>query len=76
MHQDHVPSRCRILDSLERYSIDLFNTFVKPRDPRFRIARGVQIPEVRMPCERFTELRSWSPRWRWILRKPSMDKTM
>jgi hypothetical protein len=76
MHQDHVTSRRRILDNLERYPIDLFSTFVKSRDPLFRIARGVQIPEVRMPFERFTELRTSSPRWRRILRKPPMHKTM
>ena len=76
MHQDHVTSRRRILDNLERHPIDLFNTCVKPRDPRFRISRGVQIPEVRMPFERFTELRTSSPRWRWMLRKPPMHKAM
>jgi len=59
MHQDHVTSQGSILDDLER-PIDLFDAFVKPRDPRFRIARGVQIPEVRVPFERFTELRTSS----------------
>lgn len=76
MHQDYVTRRRGILDNLERYQIDLSNTFVKPRDPRFRISRGVQIPEVQMPFERFTQLRTSSPRWRWILRKPPEHKTM
>ncbi len=56
MHQDHVTGRCNILNHLERYPVDFFDTFVKPRDPCFRIAGGAQIPEVRMPFEGFTEL--------------------
>ena len=44
MHQNHVTGRGRILDDLERYPIDFFDTFVKPRDTGFRIARSIQIP--------------------------------
>ena len=38
MHQNHVTGRGRILDDLERYPIDFFDTFVKPCDTGFRIA--------------------------------------
>ena len=76
MHQDHVTSRRRILDDLERYSSDLFDAFVETGDPRSRITRGTQIPEVRVLLERFPELRASSPRWRRILRKPPMHEPM
>jgi hypothetical protein len=49
VHQDHVTGRGSILDDLEWYPINVFDMFVKPRDPHFRIARGAQIPEVWMP---------------------------
>ena len=49
MHQDYVAGRGRILDDLERDAIDLFDTFVKPGNPRCRISRGAQIAEVRVP---------------------------
>ena len=76
MHQDHVTGRGRILDDLERYPVNLLDTFVKPRDPRFRIARGAQIPEVRVPFEGFTKLCTSNPPLRWIPGKPPMHKTM
>ena len=38
VHQNHVTGRGRILDDLERYPIDFFDTFVKPCDTGFRIA--------------------------------------
>ena len=31
---------------LDRYSINLFDGLVKPRDPRFGISRCVEIPDV------------------------------
>jgi hypothetical protein len=76
MHQDDVAGRSGILDNLERYPVHLFDTFVKPLYPGTRIARGVQIPQVRVPCERFAELGSSGLPWRWIFRKPPMRKTM
>ena len=76
MHQDHVTGRGSILDDLERYPIDFFDVFVKPRNPRFRIAHDPQIPEVRVPFERFTELCTPRPRRAGILRKPPMHKAM
>jgi len=76
VHEDHVPGRGGILDDLERYPINLLDTFVKPGDPRFRIARGVQIPKVRVPFQSFTELRTSRPRRRWMLRKPPMHQAM
>ena len=76
MHQDYITSSGCILDDLKRDPIDFFNTFVKPSDPRFRVARGVQVPEVRVPFQRFTELCGPSPRRRGILQKPPMHKAM
>jgi hypothetical protein len=49
MHQENITSRCSILVDLERYSIDLFDAFVETSDTISRVARGTQIPEVRMP---------------------------
>ena len=67
VHQDHVAGRRCVLENLERYPIDLFDMLVKPRDPRRRIARRGQIPKVRVPFERFTELCASRFGWRWIL---------
>jgi hypothetical protein len=76
VHQDYIACRGGILDDLERYPIDFFDTFVKPRYPRFWIACGAQISEVGVPFERLTELWAPRPRQRWILRKPPMQKAM
>jgi hypothetical protein len=76
MHQDHVTGRRSVLDDLQRYPIDLCDTFVKPRYPRSRISSGAQFPEVRVPFERLPELRTSSLRRRWFLGKPTMHKTM
>ena len=61
---------------VQQEAINLFGTFVKARDPRFGVARRVQISEVRVPAERFAEFCRSIPRRRWILRKPSMHQTM
>jgi hypothetical protein len=76
MHQDHVASRRSQFEDLERYPIDFFDTLMKARDPRFRIARRVQIPEVWVPFQRFAELRCSSLWRRWILAKPAVHQTM
>jgi hypothetical protein len=76
VHQDHVTGRGSILDHLERYSINVFDTFVKPRNARVTISGGAQIPDLRVELENLTELRTSCVGRRWILGKPPMNKTM
>jgi len=76
VHQDHVTRRCSVLDDLQRYSINHFGTFVEPGDTRSRIASGTQISEVRVLLQGSPVLRTLSPFWRRILRKPLMHETM
>ena len=76
MHQNYVTSRCSVLGDLEWYPVDLFDALVEARDTRSGISRSIQIPEVRVPLERSTELRSPGPLCWWIFRKPLMHETM